>query len=273
VSFGREGQRRTKGDTVVEGKVTVITGAGSGVGRASALAFGAAGAPVVCADVNLGWAEETARLVGEAGGTARAQLCDVTKEADVVAAIEGAVEAFGRLDVMFNNAGVATPRPGMGLLDHSFDDWERLMAINLRGVFFGMKHAVAQFRTQGGGGAIVNTGSVAGMVGWGGTVYGASKGGVNQLTKGVAIECAPEDIRVNAICPAGMPFTNFMVPDAAEGSTGVDRAIGDAVGQMHPLGRPITAEDCAAAALFLASDAARNITGVLLPVDGGYVAR
>jgi NAD(P)-dependent dehydrogenase (short-subunit alcohol dehydrogenase family) len=104
-------------------------------------------------------------------------------------------------------------------------------------------------------------------------VYGATKGAVNQLTRGVAIECAPHGIRVNAICPAAMPFTNFMVPDAAEGSTGVDEEMGNQVGAIHPLGAPITAEDCAAAALFLASDAARNITGVLLPVDGGYVAR
>jgi len=261
------------GAPVFDGKVIVITGAGSGVGRASALAFAACGAHVVCADVNNAWAEETARQVLGAGGTALGQLCDVTKEDDVVEAIRAAVDTFGRLDIMFNNAGVATPRPGMGFVDHTFEDWERLVAINLRGVFFGMKHSVAQFRRQGGGGVIVNTGSVAGIVGWGGTVYGATKGGVNQLTNAVAIECAAEDIRVNAICPAGMPFTNFMAPAAAEGSTGVDRAVGDAVAQMHPLGRPITAEDCAAAAMFLASDEARNITGVLLPIDGGYVAR
>jgi NAD(P)-dependent dehydrogenase (short-subunit alcohol dehydrogenase family) len=235
------------GAPVLEGKVTVITGAGSGVGRAS--------------------------QVAAAGGTALGRLCDVTKEDDVVEAIREADETFGRLDIMFNNAGVATPRPGMGIVDHTFEDWERLVAINLRGVFFGMKHSVAQFRRQGGGGVIVNTGSVAGMVGWGGTAYGATKGGVNQLTKAVAIECAGENIRVNAICPAGMPFTNFMVPAAAEGSTGVDRAVGDSVGKMHPLGQPITAEDCAAAAVFLASGAAGNITGVLLPIDGGYVAR
>jgi NAD(P)-dependent dehydrogenase (short-subunit alcohol dehydrogenase family) len=119
----------------------------------------------------------------------------------------------------------------------------------------------------------VNTGSVAGMVGWGGTVYGATKGAVNQITRGIAIECAPFGIRVNAVCPAGMPFTNFSVPDAEAGSQGMGDDLGSAVGQMHPLGRPITAEDAAEAALFLASDMASNITGVLLPVDGGYVAR
>ncbi len=145
--------------------------------------------------------------------------------------------------------------------------------MNLLGVFFGCKHAVAQFKQQGGGGVIVNTGSAAGMVGWGGVVYGSTKGAVNQLTKAVAIECAAEGIRVNAICPGAMPFTNFSVPQAAEGSVGMPKELGEQTGKLHPLGRPVTAEDCAAAAAFLASDGAANITGVLLPIDGGYVAR
>lgn len=258
---------------ILKDKSVVITGAGSGVGRSSALLFAAEGARVVVADVRDDWAKETVRLIEEKGGTATAVLCDVTKEPDVIAAIDAAVSNYGRLDVIFNNAGVATPRPGAKLEDHTFEDWERLMAINFRGVFFGCKYAVMQFKKQGGGGVIVNTGSVAGMVGWGGTVYGASKGGVNQLTKAVAIECAPDEIRCNAICPAAMPFTNFSVPDATQGSQGMDTERATMTGSIHPLGRPITAEDCAAAALFLASDQARNITGVLLPVDGGYVAR
>lgn len=258
---------------LLDGRSAVITGAGSGVGRASALRFAAHGARVVCADVRDDWAKETARQIEVAGGVAVAQPCDVADETDVIAAVAAAVELSGRLDVMFNNAGIATPRPGMTLEDHTLDDWERLMAVNVRGVYLGCKHAVAQFKRQGDAGVIVNTGSVAGMVGWGGTVYGATKGAVNQLTRGVAIECAPLGIRVNAICPAAMPFTNFVVPDAAEGSTGLAEDDGNQIGAMHPLGRPITAEDCAEAALFLASDAARNITGVLLPVDGGYVAR
>jgi NAD(P)-dependent dehydrogenase (short-subunit alcohol dehydrogenase family) len=254
-------------------RVTVITGAGSGVGRASALAFAAQGAPVVCSDINLDWAKETARLITAGGGRAVAQHCDVTAEDDVAEAIGRAVGDFGRLDVMFNNAGIATPRPGMSLEDHTIEDFERLVSINLRGVFFGVKHAVVQFKRQGAGGVIVNTGSAAGMVGWGGAVYGTTKGGVNQLTKLAAIECAADGIRVNAICPGAMPYTNFMVPEAAQGSTGVGTEHGERLGQVHPLGRPITAEDCAAAAVFLASDQAANVTGVLLPVDGGYVAR
>jgi NAD(P)-dependent dehydrogenase (short-subunit alcohol dehydrogenase family) len=258
---------------ILQDKSVVITGAGSGVGRAAATLFAAEGASVVCADIRLDWATETVESIESKGGTAVAAECDVTDEAAVVAAIALAVERFGRLDVMFNNAGIATPRPGMRLEDHSTEEFERLVAVNLRGVFFGCKHAVVRFRAQGGGGVIVNTGSVAGMVGWGGTVYGSTKGAVNQLTKGVAIECAADGIRVNAVCPAGMPYTNFLVRDAADGSVGVDEEMAERIGATHPLGHPITAEDAAAAALFLASDQAKNITGVLLPVDGGYVAR
>jgi len=258
---------------LLEGKSVVITGAGSGVGRASAQLFASEGARVICADVQGGWAKETVRLIEERGGTAVAQHCDVTEEKDVVAAIAAAVDHFGRLDVMFNNVGIATPRPGMRFEDHTNEDWERLMNVNFRSVFWGCKHAVIRFKQQGDGGVIVNTASVAGMVGWGGTVYGASKGGVIQLTRAVAIECAPFDIRVNCICPAAMPFTNFSVPDATRGSQGMDQQHASQTAAMHPLGRPITAEDCAAAALYLASEHSRNVTGILLPVDGGYTAR
>lgn len=261
---------------LLDGRSVVITGAGSGVGRASALLFAREGAHVVCADVREDWAEETVRLIDEAPdakGSGVAQRCDVTVPEDVDAAVAAAVRHFGRLDVMFNNAGIPTPGFGMRIEDHTVDQIEKLMAVNIRGMILGCQAAVRQFRAQGGGGVIVNTGSVAGMVGWGGTVYGATKGAVNQLTRGVAVECAKDDIRVNAVCPAAMPATNFMVPDAETASQGIGEAASLEVGASHPLGRPITAEDCAAAALFLASDAARNITGVLLPVDGGFVAQ
>jgi NAD(P)-dependent dehydrogenase (short-subunit alcohol dehydrogenase family) len=258
---------------LLDGKSVVITGAGSGVGRASALAFAAEGARVVCADVQGDWAKETVRLVEADGGTALPVTCDVTNEGDVRAAIDAAVGANGRLDIMFNNAGVSTPRPGMKFEDHTDADFDRLMAINLRGVFYGMKQAVLTFKAQGGGGVIVNTGSVAGMVGWGGTVYGATKGAVIQLTRAVAIECAPDGIRVNCICPAAMPTTNFALADATMAfQPRSDEAL-KAAGAFHPLGRFITPEDCAAAAVFLASDRAGNLTGVALPIDGGFVAR
>ncbi len=258
---------------LLEGKSVVITGAGSGVGRASALMFADEGARVVCADVRPDWAKETVQLVEAAGGTATAYECNVAEESHVVGAIDVAVEHYGPLDIMYNNAGVSTPRPGMALEDHTDEDWDRLITINFRGVFYGCKNAVKRFKAQGSGGVILNTGSVAGMVGWGGTVYGSIKGGVNQLTKAVAIECASENIRVNAVCPAAMPGTNFSVPDAVVGSEGVAPERASTMGSLHPLGRPITAEDVAAAALFLVSDQSSNITGVLLPVDGGFVAR
>lgn len=256
---------------LLEGKSTVVTGAGSGVGRASALRFAEEGARVLCADLDEGAATETARLVESAGGVAVPLRTDVSVEGDVAAMIGRAVAEWGRLDALFNNVGIPTPRLGMSLEDHSAEDFVRLCAVNVGGVFYGCKHAVLQLKAQGTPGAIVNTGSVAGLVGWGGTVYGATKGAVHQLTKAVAIEAAPHGIRVNAICPAGMPFTGFMAAGGLPEEH--QKAAAESVGASHPLGRPITAEDCAEVAAFLLSDRATNITGVLVPVDGGYVAR
>jgi NAD(P)-dependent dehydrogenase (short-subunit alcohol dehydrogenase family) len=197
----------------------------------------------------------------------------VAEEADVATLIGNAVSHFGRLDVMFNNVGIPTPRLGMIFEDHSLEDFERLTAVNFRGVFLGCRHAVLRFKKQGDGGVILNTGSVAGLVGWGGSVYGATKGAVHQLTRAVAIEVAPFGIRVNAICPAGMPYTGFMAAGGIS-LTGADlEAVATRTGSAHPMGKPITAEDCAEAAVYLCSDGAANVTGVLLPIDGGYVAR
>jgi NAD(P)-dependent dehydrogenase (short-subunit alcohol dehydrogenase family) len=257
----------------LEGKNTIITGAGAGVGRASALRFAEEGARVACADLDLERAQETVQLIVKNGGTALPIAADVAVEEDVVAMLEKTVTAFGSLDVLYNNAGIPTPRLGMALEDHSADDFQRLVAVNLGGVFYGCKHAVRRFKEQGHGGVILNTGSVAGLVGWGGSVYGATKGGVHLLTKAVAVEAAPFGIRVNAICPAGMPYTRFMEAGGMELSGDALDEAAKRLGASHPLGKPITAEDCAEAAVYLCSDAAINITGVLLPVDGGYVAR
>jgi NAD(P)-dependent dehydrogenase (short-subunit alcohol dehydrogenase family) len=258
---------------VLEGKAAVVTGGGSGVGRASCVRFAEEGARVVSADIDLERAKETVALIEEVGGTAIAERCDVAVEEDVVSLIATTVDRFGCLDIMFNNVGVPTPRPGCLLEDHTVEDFERMVAINFRGVFLGCKHAVLQFKRQESAGVILSTGSVAGLVGWGGSVYGATKGAIHQLTRAVAIEGAPFGIRANAICPAAMPFTNFMAAGGLD-STSIDMdQVAKHTGAMHPLGRPITAEDCAEAAVFLVSDRAINVTGVLLPVDGGYVAR
>jgi len=159
----------------------------------------------------------------------------------------------------------------MLLEDHSDADFERLVAVNGRGIFYGCRAALLQFKRQDGGGVIVNTGSVAGMVGWGSAVYGATKAMVIQLTRAVAIEGAPHGIRVNCLCPGGMS-TNFGRPEGEAYRDPPPEEMGVA-GSLHPLGQPITPEDCAWAALYLASDMSRNVTGVALPVDGGYLAR
>jgi NAD(P)-dependent dehydrogenase (short-subunit alcohol dehydrogenase family) len=258
---------------LLEGKCAVITGAGSGVGQASSLRFAAEGARVVCADIDVDRAKQTVQQIEAAGGVAFAAHADVSREDHVVEMIEAAAAQFGKVDIVFNNAGVPTPRRGMAIEDHTLEDFQRLVAINFGGVFFGCKHAVLQFKKQGGPGVVLNTGSVAGIVAWGGSVYGAIKSAVHQLTRAVAIEGAPFGIRANAICPAAMPATNFSVAGGMDPALRDDPAALRTIAAVHPLGRPITAQDCAEAAVYLVSDRAANVTGVLLPIDGGYVAR
>ncbi|OBF60466.1 oxidoreductase [Mycobacterium sp. 852002-51971_SCH5477799-a] len=253
-------------------KVAIITGAGSGVGRATALRFLVEGAKVVCADVRKDWIDKTLELAGAAESSVIGVPCDVSVENDLEAVVAATVSHFGRLDIMHNNAGITGLKPGCTAEDFTDAEWQKLLQINVSGVFYGSKYAIRQFKKQGTGGVILNTGSVAGMVGFGSVLYGATKGAVNQLTKGLAIEFAAQNIRVNAICPAGMPLTNFSATDDKKFEP-ADQNVVDYVAQLHPLGRVITAEDCADAAVFLSSDEAKNITGVLLPIDGGYVAK
>lgn len=257
---------------LLEGKTTVITGIGSGVGRATARLFAREGARVVGGDVREDWGKETIRLIAEDGGVeALFVACDVTREDDLKVLIETAVAKHGRLDVMMNNVGISTPRLGMSFEDHDADDWRRLIDVNLLGVAHGCRQAMLRFKEQGDGGVIINTGSVAGMVGWGGVPYGATKAAVIQLTRGLAIEAAPFGIRVNTFCPSAID-TNFGVPEEAKFQEKPKEFV-DMMGSHHPLGRVIEAEDCANAALFLASDLSSNVTGIALPVDGGYIAR
>jgi NAD(P)-dependent dehydrogenase (short-subunit alcohol dehydrogenase family) len=255
----------------LDDKVCVITGGGSGVGRATAQLLAEHGAKVVVGDVRDEWAGDTVALVKEAGGDAIAVHCDVSREAQVEALVARAVDVFGRLDVMHNNAGVSTPRLGLSLVEHTQADWDRLLGINLMGMVYGCKHAVLQFRRQGGGGTIVNTCSVAGMVGFGGVPYGVSKAGGVLLTKSLAMEVAREDIKINAIAPGAL-LTNFGRP---EDQAFVPRSQEEIEfhGSFHPNGRATTPEDCAKAVLFLASELSSNTTGAIIPVDGGYLAR
>jgi NAD(P)-dependent dehydrogenase (short-subunit alcohol dehydrogenase family) len=257
---------------LLEGKVVVITGAGSGVGRAAALLFTRHGAKVIAADIDSARVDETVALVKAEGGQARSIVCNVTDADAVTRTVQAAVDAYGRLDIMYNNAGItASTQPGKGLktlLETTQADVSRVQDVNLGGVIHGCQAAIRQFETQGGGGVIVNTASVAGLIGFGGVVYGASKGAVVSLTRTLALEVAAKGIRVNSVCPSGM-LTHFggLDPDGPNATR--IRAGMDA---MHPLGRAIDPMDCAKAALFLASDLASNITGINLPVDGGLSA-
>jgi len=262
---------------LLEGKVAVITGAGSGVGRAAVRLWAEHGAKIIAADINADTAEESVRLAGAPQGQIKAVQCNVADPASVEAAVALAVETFGRLDIIYNNAGITVnPVPGQGLrtlVDLPPEDMRRVEDVNINGVIYGCQAAIRQFDAQagsgqGGGGVIVNTASVAGLIGYGGVLYGSTKGAVVALTRALAIEVADKQIRVNSVCPAGM-LTHYsgMDPDSPH----KDRIL-EGMGKAHPLGRAIDPADTAAAAMFLASDLASNITGVMLPVDGGLTA-
>jgi NAD(P)-dependent dehydrogenase (short-subunit alcohol dehydrogenase family) len=243
----------------LDGKVAIITGAGSGIGRASAELFAAEGAQVVCADLS-GQQDEVAAGIG---ASAVGVKVDVAETADVRRMVDLAVERFGRLDVLFNNAGIGGGQRQL-LADVDEETFDRQIGIHLRGVFLGMKHAIPVM-LEGGGGSIINTASAAGLVGWREiAVYSAAKGGVVQLTKSAALDYAEAGIRVNAICP-GMTLTG--IAGRATGTTPASPPPGT------PMNRWGQSDELAAAALFLASDESSFVTGVALPVDGGYVAR
>ena len=246
------------------GKVAFVTGAGSGIGRATALAFARAGASVVVADIAEQGNQETARLIEQQGCRALAVRCNVTQTDDVKSALDKTIEAFGRLDFAFNNAGIEQPVMAAG--DLTEQDWDRIVAVNLRGVFLCMKHEILLMLKQGGG-AIVNTSSGAGVKGFKGqAAYAAAKHGVIGLTKSAALDYAAQNIRINAVCP-GIISTAMM--DRFTGGTveGRERVI-----SQEPVGRMGNPEEIAAAVLWLCSDAAAFVVGHALVIDGGQTA-
>ena len=252
----------------LEGKVALVTGAGSGIGRAMALRFAEEGAAVMCADLDEASAQDTAAQLAERGGRSAAVQVDVSQEAAVIEALDRTESELGGLDAVLNNAGIA--RAG----------WDTTLAVNLSGVYYGLLHGAHRL-AQRGGGAIVSTSSIAGLVGLvgqaavpevdgapvpGAGAYVAAKHGVIGLTRQFAINYAPRNVRVNAISPGYIDTP--MIADVHQ-SPERERALE----ALHPMGRLGKPEEIAAAASFLLSDDASFITGVALPVDGGYTAR
>ncbi|MGH7933110.1 MAG: SDR family oxidoreductase, partial [Candidatus Binataceae bacterium] len=247
---------------LLQGKIALVTGAGSGIGRAAALAFTREGAKVLAADVVEGGGNETVKLIKNAGGEAIFTKCDVAKASEAEALTAFAVKTWGRLDCAYNNAGIS------GKIARTAEDTEenfdRIMAVNLRGVWLCMKYEILQMLKQGGGGAIVNTASAAGLVGSHGMpAYTASKHGVIGLTKTAALEYARAKIRVNCVCP-GVIDTAMVAGMVATYPRLQEKLV--AVEPVSRMGKP---SEIAEAVTWLLSDAASFVTGCAMPVDGG----
>ena len=251
----------------LEGKAAVITGAGSGIGRASALRFAQEGARLVLTDVQDTEADAVVRAIARAGGTACFVHADVSRRADNERMIDVCVERYGRLDILFCNAGVNLPK----LLSHSSDEEiDRLLAVNVKGPLYAARHAIPIMLGQPDGGVLLFTASKTGLVAQTDSpVYCASKGAVVMLAKALALDYAARGIRVNALCP-GIIDTP-MLRQFADAMPDPEAAWA-AYGTAQPLGRLGTSEECAAAALWLVSPEASFVTGVALPVDGGFTA-
>jgi len=247
-----------------EGQVALVTGASSGMGLATARAFAEQGASVALADINEDALRAATDELTAAGHQVLAVVCDVADEAQVAALVERTVASFGRLDMAFNNAGIMIPPSDAA--DESADSFDRVNAINLRGVWACLKHELRQMREQGRG-AIVNCSSLGGLVGLPGRAsYHATKHGVLGLTKSAALEYAPRGVRINAVCP-GTIDTPMVADMLAKGELEVAEAV-----RNQPIGRLGTADEIAAAVLWLCSAGASFVVGVALPVDGGYTA-
>jgi NAD(P)-dependent dehydrogenase (short-subunit alcohol dehydrogenase family) len=251
-------------DTEHNGKVAFVTGAGSGIGRATAIAFARAGAKVAISDIDPETGAQTEALIRQAGGTSFFMPCDVSNRADVQAKIDETVGRYGRLDFACNNAGISGPL--RRVQDWNEEDFDTIVGVNLKGLWLCMKYEIQQMVRQGGG-VIINLSSVAGLVGMRGmSIYCGAKHGVVGLTKSAALELAPHNIRVNALCPGGIETGMSKLAERSAEER-------EAFMVMTPLGRTGLPDDIASVILFLCSDKASFVTGHCMTIDGGRLAQ
>lgn len=249
----------------LDGKIALVTGGSSGIGRATAQIFAREGAKVIVADVQVEGGQETVRLISAAGGEAIFVKTDVAQTTEVEAMVKRAVDTYGRLDCAFNNAGIEGALQPTSEYDEAM--WDRVISINLKGVWLCMKYEIQQMLKQGGG-AIVNTASAAGLVGVQGlSAYTAAKHGVNGLTKTAALEYAKSGIRINSVCPGGVdtPMVKRVF--------GNNPQFAEAAASAEPVGRLAQPAEIGEAVVWLCSDAASFVTGLPMAVDGGMVAQ
>jgi NAD(P)-dependent dehydrogenase (short-subunit alcohol dehydrogenase family) len=248
------------------GKVAIVTGAASGIGRGCAIAFAREGARVAAADLDAQRGEETVAAILANGGEAFFACADVAKEADVQHLVDETVARWGRIDILFNNAGIVLVKP---LEETTEAEWDRVMGVNVKATFLAVKHVVPHMR-RAGGGAILNTGSIASFTGQYHTpVYSASKGAIALLTKSLALDYGRDRIRVNCICPGitDTPMLREHMGHGAEGEASIRARLA-----RVPTGEILTPEDIARAAVYLVSDDSAGVTGILHVVDGGMIA-